>query len=35
MDSGDVVQDIDPLILQKRRERGLEPKFIEDNNEDK
>jgi len=35
MGSGDVIQDIDALILQKRRERGLEPKLIEDKNEEK
>ncbi|OGM09287.1 hypothetical protein A2Z67_05090 [Candidatus Woesebacteria bacterium RBG_13_36_22] len=29
MGGGDVVQDIDALILQKRRDRGLEPPLIE------
>jgi hypothetical protein len=33
MGGGDVVQDIDALILQKRRDRGLEPPLIEKKND--
>ncbi len=31
---GNVIQDIDALIIQKRRERGLEPPLVENKNEE-